>query len=219
MYHFRFWYFMTDCIKFTFKSPWDLPSSSMSGGSCIHKIGDFLLYPCRIRRTVHCVCSSALNRVTPDSSLLTPVLCSSEPFFWPVFLVSLLKHLWTLVVLLCLGWLLHLMCLRDHSIYSVTPVSPRLTPFLSSEPLPSSRLLTWLIMANMDVLKQCHSGYERWHLEGSTSRAGMMKRMCLSSWFRFDYLKAYYHYLLLHYHYLYHYFQEFILTMFSSFLW
>lgn len=77
-------------------------------------------------------------------------------------LASLLKYLWNLVVLLYLGWLLHLMCLRDHSIYSVTPVSPRLTPLPNSEPLPSSRLLTWLIMASMDVLKQCHSGYESW---------------------------------------------------------
>lgn len=87
------------------------------------------------------------------------------------------------------------MCLRDHSIYSVTPVSPRLTPLPNSDPLPSSRLLTWLITANMDVLKQCHSGYESWHLEGSTARAGMVNKMCLSSWFRFGYLMAYYLYI------------------------
>lgn len=72
-------------------------------------------------------------------------------------LSSLFKHLWTLVVLIYLGWLLHLMCFRDHYIYSVTAASPRLTSFPKSEPLPSSSLPTWLTMANTDILKQLSS--------------------------------------------------------------
>lgn len=60
----------------------------MSGGSCIHKIGDLLLYPCRLWLTVHRVCSSALDRVIP---WLQPTHSSA---------MTIKAYLWT-----CLPWL------------------------------------------------------------------------------------------------------------------
>lgn len=169
----------------------------MSDGSCIHKIGA-LLYPCRIWLTVHCVSSSALNWVIPWLQPTHSSTMTIRAFLWTCLPCLHFSNtsglLWFFSILV--GFYIW-RALKTILFTLVTPVSPRLIPFLNSEPLSSSHLLTWLIMANMDVLKQCHSGYESWHLEGSTSREGLVKKMCLSSWFRFGYLLAYY---------LYHYF-------------